>query len=307
MKNRNGHPAEPGAFRGAMTALVTPFDPEGRVDHAALGRLARLQVEAGIDGLVPAGTTGEGATMTDQEHSAVIRTVVEAAGGRVPVIAGCGTNDTRRTVEAAQRAAEAGADGLLVVTPYYNKPNRSGMVRHYRSVAEATDLPVVVYNVPGRTAQNLGAGLILELAEIPGVAAVKEASGDLEQIGAILADRPASLSVLCGDDALCLATMALGADGVISVVSNEAPGEMARMVRLALEGDFAAARALHFRLLPLMNANFVETNPVPVKTAMGILGLCGGDLRPPLGPPEASTVKTIETALGLAGCVEAHR
>jgi 4-hydroxy-tetrahydrodipicolinate synthase len=288
-------------WSGAMTAIVTPFREDGEVDHEALAALAAWQVDQGIRGLVPAGTTGEGATLADQEHQAVVRTVVEAVDGRVPVIAGCGSNDTVRTVDAARRVEAAGADGLLVVSPYYNKPNRSGMVEHYRVVSEATGLPVVVYNVPGRTAQNLGADLILELAGIPGIVAVKEASGDLDQIATILNGRPESLAVLSGDDPLCLPTLALGADGIISVVSNEAPMEMSRMVAAALQGDFKSARELHYRLLPLMRANFIETNPVPVKTAMEILGRCPGRLRAPLGPPEEATRATLSRILAATG------
>ncbi len=288
-------------MKGAMTALVTPFTDGGAVDVEALRRLAAWQVESGIHGLVPCGTTGEGATLDDDEHRLVIATVVEAAAGRVPVVAGCGTNDTRRTVQAARRAAEAGATALLVVSPYYNKPNRSGMVEHYRAVAGATDLPVVLYNVPGRTGQNLGAALILELAALPGIAAVKEASGDLDQIAAVLAERPEGFAVLSGDDALALPTMALGADGIISVVSNEAPAEMAALTAAALEGDLRQARELHYRLLPLMRANFAESNPVPVKTAMALLGRCGPALRPPLGPPTEATRAALERALALAG------
>ncbi len=288
-------------MKGAMTALVTPFTDGGAVDVEALRRLTAWQVESGIHGLVPCGTTGEGATLDDDEHRLVIATVVEAAAGRVPVVAGCGTNDTRRTVQAARRAAEAGATALLVVSPYYNKPNRSGMVEHYRAVAGATDLPVVLYNVPGRTGQNLGAALILELAALPGIAAVKEASGDLDQIAAVLAERPEGFAVLSGDDALALPTMALGADGIISVVSNEAPAEMAALTAAALEGDLRQARELHYRLLPLMRANFAESNPVPVKTAMALLGRCGPALRPPLGPPTEATRAALERALALAG------
>jgi 4-hydroxy-tetrahydrodipicolinate synthase len=291
----------PSILRGAMTAIVTPFDTDGSVDAAALGELVRWQVGSGIHGLVPCGTTGEGATLTPEEHTLVVRTVVEAAAGKVPVVAGCGTNDTGKTVEGAKRAAESGADALLVVTPYYNKPNRSGMIAHYQAVCGATDLPVVVYNVPGRTGHDLGAELILRLAEIPGVAAVKEASGNLEQIAAILEGRPKGFAVLSGDDALALPTVALGADGLISVVSNEAPVETAAMIEAALDGDFARARELHFRLLPLMRANFVETNPVPVKTAMALLGRCRGDLRAPLGPPEPKTVEAVKAALDAAG------
>lgn len=289
------------SLRGAMTALVTPFREQGELDTDALRALARWQVERGIHGLVPCGTTGEAATLDPDEHRQVIEIVVQAVEGRVPVVAGCGSNDTRRTVEAARRAARAGADALLVVTPYYNKPNASGMTAHYRAVAEATDRPVIVYNVPGRTAQNLGVELTLRLAEIPGVAAVKEASGDLDQIGAILAARPDGFAVLSGDDSLTLPILALGGDGVISVVSNEAPREMAALVSAALEGDFESARRVHFRLLPLMKANFAETNPVPVKSAMSLLGHCRPTPRSPLGPPERATVERIRAALEEAG------
>ncbi len=289
------------SLKGAMTALVTPFDGSGEPDLARMERLAQWQVDRGIDGLVPCGTTGEGATLDDDEQRSVVEAVVRGAAGRVPVIAGCGSNDTRRTVAAARRCAAAGVDGLLVVSPYYNKPNRSGMIAHYEAVAAATNLPIVVYNVPGRTGQNLGAELILELARIPEVVAVKEASADLEQIAAILERRPAGLSVLSGDDALALPTVALGADGVISVVSNEAPAEMAELIACAAAGDLTRARELHFRLLPLMRMNFVESNPVPVKTAMSLLGHCDERLRPPLGPPTDETRDGLRLALGAAG------
>jgi len=291
-------------LRGAMTAIVTPFRDDGAVDRDALAGLARWQGDCGIDGLVPCGTTGEGATLGDDEQAEVIATVCEAVAGRVPVIAGCGSNDTRRTVGAARRAAQAGADALLVVTPYYNKPNHSGMLDHYRAVTEATELPVVVYNVPGRTGQNLGADWTLELAEMRGVVAVKEASGDLDQIATILAGRPEGFAVLSGDDNLTVPTVALGADGVISVASNEAPGEMAAMVAAALDGDFGTARELHFRLLPLMRANFAESNPVPVKTALGLLGRCGESVRAPLGAPAEATRGLLRVALVAAGLLD---
>jgi 4-hydroxy-tetrahydrodipicolinate synthase len=282
-------PSRTPELRGALTALVTPFRADGFVDEEAVERIVGWQVDQGIHGLVPCGTTGEGATLTDSERRQVIETVVRVAGGRLPVVAGCGSNDTRRTLEAAQDAAEAGADALLVVTPYYNKPNRSGMIAHYRSVTEATSVPVVVYNVPGRTGQNLGADLILELAGMPGVVGVKEASGDLEQIATVVAGRPQGFAVLSGDDALALPSVALGADGVISVVSNEAPAEMAALVSAALQGDLSRARELHYRLLGLMRANFHESNPVPAKTAMALLGFCEEHVRPPLGPPTDAT------------------
>lgn len=287
-------------LRGAMTALVTPFDENGGVDQNALERIVRRQVSHGIHGLVPCGTTGEGATLSDDEHRQVIETVVRTAEGRVPVVAGCGSNDTRRTVEAASRAAAAGADALLVVTPYYNKPNRSGMIGHYETVARATDLPIVVYNVPGRTGQNLGPDLILELGQIARIVGVKEASADLEQIATILQRRPPGFAVLSGDDSLTLPTLSLGADGVISVVSNQAPAEMAGLVDAALSGNFGEAREIHFRLLELMRTNFCESNPVPVKTAMAQLGLCDERTRPPLGPPTEQTRSAMRRALSAA-------
>lgn len=288
-------------LRGAMTALVTPFTEGGEVDLPAMEALVEWQIEQGIHGLVPCGTTGEGATLTGAEQRTVISTVARLSAGRVPVIAGCGSNDTRRTVAAARDAAEAGADALLVVTPYYNKPNASGMVAHYQEICGATDRPVIVYNVPGRTGQNLGAALTLRLARISGVVGVKEASGDLDQIASILDGRPRGFAVLSGDDALALPTVALGADGVISVVSNEAPGEMAALMDAALSGELERARRLHYRLLGLMRANFVESNPVPVKCAMQILGRCAERARTPLGPPTEVTREAVRHALHAGG------
>ena len=253
---------------------------------------------------MPCGTTGEGATLAPEEHAAVVATVARAARGRVPVVAGCGTNDTRTTIAAAKRAVDAGADALLVVTPYYNKPNRSGMVAHFAAVCEAAGRPVVVYNVPGRTGQNLGAELILRLAEIPGVLGVKEASGSLEQLAAVVEGAPPGFAVLSGDDPLALPAVALGASGVISVVSNEAPRETAAMMDAALAGRVEEARRIHYRLLPLMRANFIETNPVPVKTALAMMGRCRDELRAPLGPPEGSTRSAVETALRKSGVLE---
>ena len=251
-------------LRGAMTAIVTPFRAGGEIDREAFEKLVEWQIASGIHGLVPCGTTGEGATLRPEEHALVIEMTVRIARKRVPVIAGCGTNDTKTTIAGAERAAKAGADGLLVVTPYYNKPNRSGMLAHFAAVAAAAGVPVVVYNVPGRTGQNLGAEQTLALAAIPGVVGVKEAAANLEQLAAIVAGRPAGFSVLTGDDALALPAVSLGADGVISVVSNEAPQLMSQMMDAALRGDFLSARPMHYRLLRLMTANFVESNPVPV-------------------------------------------
>jgi 4-hydroxy-tetrahydrodipicolinate synthase len=294
-------------LRGALTALVTPFHEDGRIDVPALERLVAWQIDSGIDGLVPCGTTGEGATLRPEEHTLVIETVVRVAASRVPVVAGCGTNDTRTTIDGARRAQAAGAQALLVVTPYYNKPNRSGMVAHFAAIAEATPLPVVAYNVPGRTGQNLGAELILRLAEIPGVVGVKEAAGNLEQLAAIVAGRREGFVVLSGDDTLAMPAVALGAAGVISVVSNEAPGLTADLMRAALSGDLEEARRLHYRLLPLMHANFLESNPVPVKTALALMGRCGGTLRSPLGPPEGATRLRMAEVLRTCGLLEHAR
>jgi 4-hydroxy-tetrahydrodipicolinate synthase len=287
-----------------MTAIVTPFRDDGSLDLPSLERFVAWQVASGIHGLVPCGTTGEGATLRPEEHTAVIETTVRAAAGRVPVVAGCGTNEIKATVAGALRAAKAGADAVLVVTPYYNKPNRSGMLAHYAAIAAEIDIPIVVYNVPGRTGQNLSPEQTLALAEIRGVSGVKEAAGSVEQMAMILEKRPPGFAVLSGDDALAVPEIALGADGVISVVANEAPKLTGEMIDAALAGDFATARAIHFRLLPLMRANFVESNPVPVKTALACLGRCSGTLRPPLGPPDDATRRAVETALRGAGLLE---
>jgi 4-hydroxy-tetrahydrodipicolinate synthase len=295
---------KPRAWRGAMTAIVTPFRPDGAVDVEGLEKLAAWQIASGIHGLVPCGTTGEGATLRPEEHAEVIGTTVAVASGRVPVLAGCGTNDTRTTIAGAERAAKAGADGLLVVTPYYNKPNRSGMLAHFDAVARAVDLPIVAYNVPGRTGQNLGVEQTLALAQIPGVIGVKEAAADLEQLAAIVAGRPEGFAVLTGDDALALPAMSLGADGVISVVSNEAPKLMAAMMDAALAGAFLEARPIHYRLRPLMHANFAESNPVPVKVALSRMSRCAETVRPPLGPASEATRRLIDEALRKAGLLE---
>jgi 4-hydroxy-tetrahydrodipicolinate synthase len=288
-----------------MTAIVTPFRNDGALDLPTLERLVAWQIESGIHGLVPCGTTGEGATLRPEEHASVIETTVRIASGRVPVLAGCGTNDTRTTIAGAERAAKAGANGLLVVTPYYNKPNRSGMLAHFSAVARAVDLPIVAYNVPGRTGQNLGVELTLALSAIPGVVGVKEAAANLEQLSSIVAGRPDGFAVLTGDDALALPAVALGADGVISVVSNEAPKLMSEMMQAALDGDFARGRTIHYLLRPLMNANFVESNPVPAKVALALMGRCGETVRLPLGPAEAGTRKQVDEALRHARLLEA--
>jgi 4-hydroxy-tetrahydrodipicolinate synthase len=291
-------------LRGALTAIVTPFREDGTIDVPAFEKLVAWQIDSGIHGLVPCGTTGEGATLRPEEHAQVIEITVRIARGRVPVVAGCGTNDTRTTVLGAERAAKAGADGLLVVTPYYNKPNRSGMLAHFATIAAAVRLPIVAYNVPGRTGQNLGVEQTLALSEIAGVVGVKEAAGNLEQLAAIVEGRPAGFAVLTGDDTLALPAVALGADGVISVVSNEAPRLMSEMIRYALDGELARARAIHYRLRRLMHANFAESNPVPVKAALALLGRCGETVRAPLGPADPATRRLIDDAVRHAGLFE---
>jgi 4-hydroxy-tetrahydrodipicolinate synthase len=276
-------------LRGCATALVTPFKADGAVDEERLAALVRRQIEGGVRLLVPCGTTGESATLTEEEDRLVIRLTIEAAHGAheaARVIAGTGSNSTVAAIEYARAARDAGADAVLVVAPFYNKPTQSGLYAHFRAVAESIDgLPVVIYNVPGRTSSNITAETALRLArDVENIVAVKEASGDLSQIMAILRERPENFRVLSGDDALTLPLIALGADGVISVASNEAPGLMARLCDLALAGSWDEARALHFRLLPLMEVNFIESSPGPVKAALRLMNLLEENFRLPLVP-----------------------
>ncbi len=262
---------------GVLTALVTPFREDGGLDEAAYRSLVERQIAGGVSGLVPCGTTGESATMTEQERARVISLTVEVAAGRVPVIAGTGSNDTARTVRETRRAQEAGADAALVVTPYYNKPTPTGLEKHYRTVADEGGLPVVVYNVPGRTGTNITPDVLARLWDHPRIIALKEAAANLEQAQTILRDRPSRFAVLSGDDSWTLALMALGAEGVVSVASNEIPEIMARLCEAALSGDWQTARSIHFRALELMRANFLESNPIPVKAALALM-----DLHPPV-------------------------
>jgi 4-hydroxy-tetrahydrodipicolinate synthase len=280
-------------FQGAITALVTPFAADGSLDEAAFRRLVERQCEAGIDGLLPCGTTGESPTLSERERDVLVAASIEIAdrriGGKRPaVIAGTGTNDTAASIRLTKRAAQLGADAALVVAPYYNKPDGRMLEAHFRAVADEGGLPVVVYNVPGRTASNVEADVFLRTAEHPRIVAVKEASANLEQIARICRDRPEHVTVLSGDDAWTLAVLAMGGHGVISVCSNEIPGEMTALCAAGLSGDFAAALRLHERFLPLMLGNFKGgPNPVPVKAAMQLMGLLEGDtLRQPLLPME---------------------
>lgn len=285
------------AWTGCGTALVTPFTTAGAIDEEALRRLVRRQIEAGIHFLVPCGTTGESPTLSDEERTRVIEIVVEEAAGRVPVLAGAGGYDTREVIRLARLAVRAGADGILSVTPYYNKPTPEGLYRHYRALADAVEIPIVLYNVPGRTGCNLDIATLLRLSAVANIVGVKEASGNLLQICEVCRAVPEEFVVLSGDDALTLPAMAVGARGVISVVSNEVPAEMVRMVELAERNDFAAARRLHAELLPLMQVNFVEPNPVPVKCALAALGLIAEVYRLPLVPPQPASREKILAVL----------
>jgi 4-hydroxy-tetrahydrodipicolinate synthase len=285
------------AFTGCGTALVTPFRRDGAVDYDGVRRLARRQIDAGIHFLVPCGTTGETPALDSDERARIVQAVVEEAGGRVPVLAGAGGYNTHEVVEAARRMKDAGADGLLSVTPYYNKPTPDGMVAHYTAIAEATDLPVVVYNVPGRTGVNLDVATIVRLAGIPRIAGVKEASGNVTQMCEICRAVPDDFLVLSGDDALTLPVMAIGGHGIVSVASNQVPAEMSRMVELAEQGDFAGARTLHRRLLPIMQVNFIESSPIPVKAAMAAMGLLDEVYRLPLVPPRPASRERIHEVL----------
>jgi 4-hydroxy-tetrahydrodipicolinate synthase len=284
-------------WTGCGTALVTPFTSAEELDEAALRRLVRRQLAAGIHFLVPCGTTGENPTLSSTERRRVVELVVEECRGRVPVLAGAGGYDTREVVALAREMAAAGANGLLSVTPYYNKPTPEGLYAHYRAVADATDLPVVVYNVPGRTACNIEPATLVRLAGIPHIAGVKEASGNMMQICRVCHDVPDDFVVLSGDDALTLPMMAIGARGVISVASNEVPRPMVEMVEAAEQNRFDEAGRIHNRLLPLMLVNFVESNPIPVKAALAELGLITEAYRLPLVAPRPDSRQKIVAAL----------
>ena len=276
-------------LQGCGTALVTPFTDGGEVDYPALRALVEWQIAEGIDFLVPCGSTGEAQTLDDTERERVVATVVKIAAARVPVMAGATSNDTSRAVAEARRMCRVGADYILTATPYYNKPGQGGLFRHFTAVADASSKPVCLYNVPGRTAVNLQPAVALQLAEHPNVMGIKEASGDLAQIMRILQGRPEDFSVLSGDDWLTLALIAAGGDGLISVASNEMPGPMRALVSLMLSGDLEKAREWHYRLLPLMEANFLETNPAPVKAALALAGRIRNVLRLPLVPVTEKT------------------
>lgn len=290
-------------FYGCGTALATPFAENGSVDERALRSLVDWQIAEGVHFLVPCGSTGEAATMTAVEHRRVVEIVVDQTRGRVPVVAGAGSNDTRKAIALSKEMCAAGATHLLHVSPMYNKPPQRGIIAHFRAIADAVDTPTIVYNVPGRTGSNIEARTTLALAEIPSIIAVKEASGNLGQIMEIIRERPERFSVLSGDDALTLAVMAAGGDGIISVVSNVTPAKMARLVECCRAGDFAGARTIHEQLSPWMRAAFIESNPIPVKAALAMLGRAGNVVRLPLVPLREELSPDVRAALVTAGAL----
>jgi len=292
-------------FSGTGVALVTPFRDDGSIDVEDLRKHVEFQIENGVNVMVPGGTTGEGATLSADEQRLVISTTVEAAQGGTPVLAGAGGSDTADVVRKARAARDAGADGILSVSPSYNKPTQRGLIEHYRAIAGAVDCPVIIYNVPGRTASNVLPETVLALAEIENITGVKEASGDVNQVMTLIRERPEGFTILSGDDALTFPLLVAGADGVISVVANLAPALMSQMVEKALGGDYESARELHYGLLPLMRAIFVETNPIPIKAALEIMGHRKAHYRLPLVRPTSEVEAFLRRALADAGLLGA--
>ena len=285
-------------FQGTGTALVTPFKKDRSLDEKSLRRLVDFQIKNGVEALIPVGTTGESPTLTYKEHYRVFDIVIDQANGRAKIFAGTGSNSTEEAIEQSKHAKKAGADAALVVGPYYNKPTQDGYFQHYRAIADAVDIPIIVYNVPGRTGGNIEASTILKMAaEIPAIMAVKEASGNMAQIMEIARNKPRGFSLLSGDDALTLPMMSLGGDGCISVVANETPKDFSDMVRFCLKGQWDMALSLHNKLLPLMNMNFVEANPIPVKAALAMMGLIEEVYRLPLVPIGDKNREKLKTVL----------
>lgn len=290
-------------FRGAFVAIVTPFI-DGQLDEQGLIDLIEFQIANGTHGIVPCGTTGESATLSHEEHHRVVQLTVETVNGRVPVVAGSGSNSTSEAIALTDYAKDAGADGVLMVSPYYNRPSQEGMYRHYRAVAEAVDIPIVLYNVPSRTSSNILPATVARLAEIDNIVGIKEATGDLNQISQVIRLCPADFVVLSGDDFTSMATVLIGGQGLISVTSNVAPKDMAAMMEAALAGDVLRARELHYQLFPLMQAMFYDTNPVPAKTTLELMGkIKSGQPRLPLCPMADDALAKLKAALGAYGLV----
>ena len=288
------------SFEGSIVAMVTPFR-DGKVDEVKIRELVQFHVKNGTDAIVPCGTTGESPTLSHAEHKRVVEVTIAAAAGRVPVIAGTGSNSTAEAIELTQHAKKAGADGVLMVCPYYNKPTQAGLVAHYKAVAAAVDIPIIMYNIPGRTGVNMLTETVAALAGLPNIVGMKEASGSLEQMTEVISLCGDRLTVVSGDDTLTLPLMAVGGKGVISVVANIVPKETAEMTRAALNGDWKRAKELHLRLFPLCKAMFYETNPIPVKTAMQLLGRLNGELRLPLCPMSQANRDKLQKALQAYG------
>ncbi|MGD1210613.1 MAG: 4-hydroxy-tetrahydrodipicolinate synthase [Candidatus Acidiferrales bacterium] len=291
-------------FTGCGTALVTPFCKDLSLDEKALRRLVKRQIDAGINFLVPCGTTGESPTLTHHELRRVVEITLEEARGKVRVVAGAGGYNTKEVIERARDYEAMGADGILSVSPYYNKPTQEGLYQHYKAIAEAISLPIILYNIPGRTGVNIEPATVKRLAEIDNIVGVKEASGSISQMAVVLDSVPDSFLVLSGDDAITIPLMSLGGKGLISVTSNEIPAEMTRLTQLCLENDFAVAREIHRRYFRLMEANFIETNPGPVKAALGLMGLLDPVFRLPLVAPKPENLAKIRSALEAVGLVQ---
>lgn len=283
-------------FKGALSAIVTPFR-DGAVDEPALRELIEWQIQSGVDGLVPCGSTGESATLTHAEHESVIKLTIQQARKRVPVIAGTGSNATAEAIRLTAAARAMGADGALLISPYYNKPTQDGIFKHYKLIATSVDLPLFVYNIPGRTASNIAPETFARLCEVKNIVGVKEASGSMDQTSDILKLCGDRLTILSGDDALVLPLMALGAKGVISTTTNVMPREMHDLAAAALAGDFARAREIHYRMLPVVRALFIETNPIPVKQAVAFMGKCANELRLPLVPMSPGAAEKLRAAM----------
>jgi 4-hydroxy-tetrahydrodipicolinate synthase len=283
-------------FSGTFTALITPFR-NGEVDVEALEGLVEFQIEHGVNGLVPCGTTGETPALSEEEDRVVVETVVRVAAGRVPVVAGTGSNSTDMAIKYTKMAQEVGADGSLQVAPYYNKPTQEGLFRHFAAIAESTDLPLILYNIPGRTSVTISAETMARLAEIPNIVGVKDSTLSMNMISDIKSGCGEEFDILSGDDPMTLPLISLGGVGVISVASNVAPGAVSDMVKALLEGDWERGRELHYELLPLFRALFVETNPIPVKTAASLLGLCSDEMRLPMVPLSGENLRTLERVM----------
>jgi 4-hydroxy-tetrahydrodipicolinate synthase len=293
-------------FTGCGTALITPFAADGSVDEKALRRLVKRQIDAGINFLVPCGTTGESPTLNRREHLRVVEVTLEEAKGKVPVLGGAGGYNTAEVIELAGELRHLGADGILSVTPYYNKPTQEGLYQHFKAIATAVPVPIVVYSVQGRTSVNVEPATLKRLAEIDNIVGVKEASGNIGQMASVAHQVPESFNVLSGDDSITIPLVALGGRGIISVVSNEIPGEMTKLTQLAMGGDFAGARAMQRTWLPLMDVNFVESNPIPVKAAMAMMGLCEAVWRLPMTPPSHQDQAKIEAVLRAVGLLSSR-